>query len=169
LSKNPALKVPKIVDETIVVYKHRVKSGSYSDSDYGKSDSELFDGNANVWTSEDVKKNESRVIMTLGSYQVDELIDIGPQKGIYLHSSSEPFNEEGEIDEVRMSHWMNRFGLVRLHAHCSGHASGNDLNHIVNEISPKTLIPIHTEHPELFQAFHSERVKLGEPRKPMPV
>jgi len=167
LSKNPALKVPKIADETIVVYKHRVKSGSYSDTDYDKSDSELFGGNANIWTSEEVMKNESKVIMTVGSNHIEELIDIGPQRGIYLHSSSEPFNEEGELDEVRMNNWMKRFGLVRLHAHCSGHASGSDLNYIVNEIGPKILIPIHTEHPELFQAFHSERVKLAELQKPM--
>jgi ribonuclease J len=166
LSKNPRISVPKITDETIVVYKQRVKSGSYSESDYDDADNSVFDS-ATVWSSNEVKKNESSVIMTLGSYQVEELIDIRPDKGIYLHSSSEPFNEEGEIDEQRMKHWMQRFGLVRLHAHCSGHASGPDLNFVVNEISPKSLIPIHTEHPELFQTFHSSRVRLGEPWKPM--
>jgi len=169
LLHNPRMNVPKITDETIVVYKPRVKTGSYSGSDYDKADNEVFDKSAAVWSSEDVKKNESSVIMTLGSYQIEELIDIRPGKGIYLHSSSEPFNEEGEIDEARMGHWMIRFGLVRLHAHCSGHASGKDLNYIVNEIDPKSVIPIHTEHPELFQTFHSSRVRLGEPLKPMSV
>ncbi len=169
LLHNPRMNVPKITDESIVVYKPRVKTGSYSGSDYDKADNEVFDKSATVWSSEDVKKNESSVIMTLGSYQIEELIDIRPGKGIYLHSSSEPFNEEGEIDEERMEHWMKRFGLVRLHAHCSGHASGKDLNYIVNEIGPKSLIPIHTEHPELFQTFHSNKVRLGEPMKPMTV
>jgi ribonuclease J len=169
LLKNPAIKIPKIDDETIVVYKSRLKSGSYSEADYDKYDHEAFDNSSNVWSSEEVKRNESSVIMTLGSYHVEELIDICPNKGIYLHSSSEPFNEEGEIDEDRMDHWIRRFGLVRLHAHCSGHASGKDINFIVNEIAPKTLIPIHTEHPELFLTLHPNRVKLGEPGKPMTV
>lgn len=167
LSRNPRITVPKITDETIVLYKQRVKSGSYSESDYDDDDNLLFNSSPNVWSSDEVKKNESSVIMTLGSYQIEELIDIRPTRGIYLHSSSEPFNEEGEIDEERMGHWMKRFGLVRLHAHCSGHASGKDLNFIVNEIAPKSLIPIHTEHPELFQTFHTNKVRLGEIQKPM--
>ncbi|MDG6998063.1 MAG: hypothetical protein JRN15_03000, partial [Nitrososphaerota archaeon] len=58
-------------------------------------------------------------------------------------------------------------GLVRLHAHCSGHAPVSDLNYIINEVGPKTLIPIHTEHPELFVAFHSSRVRLADPAKPI--
>lgn len=169
LSKNPSLGVPKIEDESIVIYKPRYKSGSYSESDYDKLDGEIFSRTGSVWTSEEIQKEQSKVIMTLGSNHIQELIDIRPSSGIYLHSSSEPFNEEGEIDEARMSNWMNRFGLVRLHAHCSGHAPASDLNHIINQISPKLLIPIHTEHPELFAAFHSGQVRLAEQAKPFPI
>ncbi|MDG6905878.1 MAG: MBL fold metallo-hydrolase [Nitrososphaerota archaeon] len=168
LSRNPRIKVPEISDDTIVVYRQRVKSGSYSESDYDEADSNVFK-TASVWSSDEVKKNESRVIMTLGSRHIEELIDIRPKNGIYLHSSSEPFNEEGEIDEERTKNWIQRFGLVRLHAHCSGHASGRDLNYIVNEISPKCVIPIHTEHPELFLAFHAGKVKLAKPQVTMSV
>lgn len=166
LSKNPRLSVPRIDDRSIVIYKQRAKSGTYSGSDYEEPDNNVFDS-ATVWSSDDVKNNESSVIMAVGAFHIEELIDIRPKNGIYLHSSSEPFNEEGEISEERMRHWTERFGLVRLHAHCSGHASGRDLNFIVNEIAPKNLIPIHTEHPELFLAFHPNRVKLAKPQVPM--
>lgn len=166
LSRNPSLNVPKLDDEAIAIYKPRTKSGSYSDSDYDSDDLEFY-GKSVAWTSEDVKKNESRVIMALGSYQIKELIDLNPAGGVYLHSMSEPFNEEGEIDEIRMNNWMERFGLARIHAHCSGHASGRDLNYMVNAIDPKILIPIHTERPDLFRTFHSGSVKLGEPEKPI--
>jgi ribonuclease J len=169
LSKNTDLKVPKIDDETLVVYKSRLKSGSYSDSDYDKYDGRIFENGSNVWTCEEVKQNESKVIMCLGSYHLEELIDIRPERGIYLHSASEPFNEEGEIDEKRIENWIGKFGLVKLHAHCSGHASAPDLNYIVNQINPKSLIPIHTEHPELFLAFHSNNNRLAEPQKPIAV
>jgi len=37
-------------------------------------------------------------------------------------------------------------GRVRLHA--SGHAPGPKLLEFVETVRPKTLIPIHTEHPE---------------------
>ncbi|MGI0091288.1 MAG: MBL fold metallo-hydrolase [Nitrososphaerales archaeon] len=168
LSKNPAMKIPKLeASETIALYKSRAKSGSYAESDYDGADRELYNAGYEVWTCEDVKKNESRVILTLGSYHVNELIDLTPKNGIYLHSASEPFNEEGEIDEARMRNWMERFALAKIHAHCSGHASGRDLNHIVNEIDPTTLIPIHTEHPELFQTFHAGKVRLGLPQVPI--
>ena len=169
LSKDSALSVPDMKDEAIVVYKPRVKSGSYSEADYEKSDSELFKKKSHVWTSEEVKENQSNVIMTLGPYHIEELIDICPKKGIYLHSASEPFSEEGEIDELRMENWMGRFGLVKLHAHSSGHASASELNYIVNQINPKKLVPIHTEHPELFQTFHSGKVELAKPREQMAV
>lgn len=167
LSKNASLNIPKINDETIVVYKPRYRSGSYSESDYDRLDGEIFFGGANVWTSEDIQKAQSQVIMTVGSNHVEELIDIRPTSGVYLHSSSEPFNEEGEIDAERMDNWINLFGLVRLHAHCSGHAPVSDLNSIINEVEPKTLIPIHTEHPELFVAFHPNRVRLARLAEPI--
>ena len=169
LSKDGALNVPDMEDETVVVYKPRAKSGSYSDSDYEKSDNELFEKKSQVWTSKEVKENQSKSIMTLGPYHIEELIDVCPDKGIYLHSASEPFSEEGEFDELRMENWMGRFGLVKLHAHSSGHASASELNYIVNQINPKRLIPIHTEHAELFQTFHSGRVKLAQPQEPMAV
>ena len=169
LSKNDTLNVPKINDEAIVVYKPRYRSGSYSESDYDKMDTEVFAKGANVWVSDDIRNNQSGVIMTLGSNQVEELIDIRPTSGVYLHSSSEPFNEEGAIDEERMNNWVSLFGLARLHAHCSGHAPASDLNHIVTEIGPKSLIPIHTEHPELFVTFHPNRVKLAKPNEPLAV
>ncbi len=50
-----------------------------------------------------------------------------------MHSSSEPFNEEGEFDEARTDNWIERFGMVRVHAHCSGHASGRDIHQILDQ------------------------------------
>ena len=109
-----------------------------------------------------MKDNESKVIMTLGAYSIDEMIDIKPSGGLYLHSASEPHNEEGEIDEQRMERWMEKFDLCRVHAHCSGHASGQDINTMLDAIQPKTLIPIHTEYPSLFKVMHGAKVVLAK-------
>ncbi len=151
-------------DHSIGIYKNRVKTGSYADEDYDETDLELFD-KAEVWTSRDVQLEKDKVILAIGGFQLQELIDLNPGSGIYMHSSSEPFNEEGEFDEARTNNWIERFGMVRVHAHCSGHASGWDLHQILREIAPRKIIPIHTEHPEYFRMFHGDAVLAAEPEK----
>jgi ribonuclease J len=154
-------------DDTIGIYKHRVKTGTYADEDYDESDLELF-SKAQVWKSSDVHEKKSKVIMAIGAFHLQELIDLNPGRGIYMHSSSEPFNEEGEFDEARTNNWIQRFGLVRVHAHCSGHASGRDIHQILDQIAPKKVVPIHTEHPEYFKMFHGESaIVSAEPLKPL--
>lgn len=163
--RDSSLKIPSLEDPNIVIYKPRERSGSYIDADYEKGDRPYYT-RENVWTAEKVKKNQSKVIMAIGSYDIGELIDIAPSGGIYIHSASEPFNEEGEIDDARLRNWLRKFGLSRVFAHCSGHASGSDLAYITNTIAPKTLIPIHTEYPNLFRV-HSGNVKIAEVGKPV--
>lgn len=165
--RDTSLKIPKLDDPNIVIYKPRERTGSYSDSDYDKLDRPYYN-RENAWTAEKIKKYESQVIMAIGSYEISELIDIRPSRGIYLHSTSEPFNEEGEIDEARMRNWLRRFDLTRVFAHCSGHASGTDIDYIINEIAPKTLVPIHTIYPNMFR-LRSGKVELAEPNKPLVV
>jgi ribonuclease J len=164
LSEAAGLEVPKPDDGNLALYKPRIKSGAYRESDYSKEDLKFYH-QENVLTAEDVRKNESRVVATLGSYHIDELIDIKPSGGLYIHSMSEPFNEEGEFDEQRMNHWIEEFDLERAHAHCSGHAAGPDLREIVNKISPRILVPIHSEHPDLFGITHGSRVVTVEAGK----
>jgi len=93
-------------------------------------------------------------------FDMNELIDIGPSYGsIYIHSTSEPHNEEQIIDEKRLNHWIDFFGLPKHHFHCSGHASGKEIHKIIQTINPEELMPIHTEQPELFQKMH-DNVKM---------
>jgi len=154
-------------DDTVGIYKNRVKTGTYADEDYDDSDLELFN-KAQVWKSSDVREKKFKVIMAIGAFHLQELIDLNPGRGIYMHSSSEPFNEEGEFDEARTNNWIERFGLVRVHAHCSGHASGRDIHKILDQIAPAKVMPIHTEHPEYFTMFHGEQtIVAAEPLKPL--
>lgn len=159
---NP-LNLPSLDDESISIYKPREKSGTYSNNDYSQEDLDLFVSNSqNVLTARDIRKDPSKYIVALGSYQIDELVDIGPKEGLYLHSASEPFNEEGSMSEDKMDNWLDQFGLEKIHAHCSGHASGRDLNDIMDAINPKVLIPIHTENPGLFKLFQGCKVIVPE-------
>ncbi|MEM2137515.1 MAG: MBL fold metallo-hydrolase RNA specificity domain-containing protein [Candidatus Anstonellaceae archaeon] len=53
-------------------------------------------------------------------------------------------------------------------AHCSGHASKEDLADLIKAINPKLLIPIHTEKAEDFKGLHAN-VKIPEEGKTMEI
>lgn len=102
-----------------------------------------------------VHRNQGELIVHLGFFDINELIDIRPNPGsVYIQSTSEPHNEEQRIDEERLDNWLRLFDVPRLHAHASGHANYLDLMRMVGDIKPKKLIPIHTEHPKLFKLIH---------------
>lgn len=71
-----------------------------------------------------------------------------PKKGTaYIHSASEPYNEEQVLSQERVNNWLEHFGMKKYQIHCSGHAKGEDLLQVVKDIDAKMLYPIHTEHP----------------------
>jgi ribonuclease J len=54
-----------------------------------------------------------------------------------------------------LNNWVDFFGLKKYHFHCSGHAGGKEIQEMVQTINPKELMPIHTQHPELFKKIHN--------------
>ncbi len=157
---NPRISLPALGDDNIGIYMP-MKSGGYEEGSYDREDRDYYQ-KENVWTAADVKNRQKEVILTLGSLNTGELVDIDPNGGLYIHSMSEPFKEEGEIDEERTRRWMEKFRLQWVHSHCSGHASGVDLNKIVNAIRPKAVIPVHTESAGLFGVLQKDIVRYAE-------
>jgi len=90
------------------------------------------------------------------------LIDLKPDKGMYIHSLSEPFNEEMEISYDRMINWIMHFNMDFVQSHCSGHINGADLLDTIQKINPKELYPIHTEKPKLFKKLKTKTVMVQE-------
>jgi ribonuclease J len=108
-------------------------------------------------TPEAVRADPGGFILCLSFFDIKHLIDINPPPGgLYIYSSSEAYEEEQEIDQWRLRNWLSRFGL--RHAgfeaaeglHASGHGSGPDLLRVVQGISPRVLVPIHTTAPEFY-------------------
>jgi ribonuclease J len=88
----------------------------------------------------------------LSFYNFSQLIDIKPEAdSLFIHSLSEPFNEEMKIDSKRQDNWLRHFRLKKFQSHCSGHACGEELLEIARRIRAKTVFPIHTEHQRIFQ------------------
>lgn len=150
LSKDPQLNIPNFDDKDIIIYVPKQGSGMYQKTDYRSMDKEFLDS-VNAWTAKDIIENQKNVLAALGFYSFNVLIDMKPEPGaIYIHSASEPYNEEQEISQERINSWMDHFGLCKFQSHCSGHARSEDLFQIVEQIGAPTLYPVHTEHPEMY-------------------
>ena len=162
LSKDPQLNVPDFDDEDILIYLPKKGSGLYQDSDYRGRDKE-FVGRYNTWNAQEIAENESKVVCAMGFYSFTALIDMKLKPGArYIHSSSEPYNEEQEISQERINAWMDHFGMHKFQCHCSGHARSKDLLQIVEEINARTLYPVHTEHPEVYKRTVKNVVEVSE-------
>jgi ribonuclease J len=162
LSKDPKLNIPNFDSEDIIIYLPKMGSGLYQDSDYRISEKEFL-GRINTWNARDIIKNESNVLCALGFYSFNVLIDMKPESGAtYIHSSSEPYNEEQEITQGRINAWMDHFGLHKFQCHCSGHARRKDLFQILDEINPCKLYPIHTTHQEIYKRTFEHMVEVIE-------
>jgi len=111
----------------------------------------------NVITAEEISKNQTKYVLFMNYFQFNNLVDIMPvETSIHIRSICEPFNDEMRLDEKRVDNWLKKFSLYpQYKIHASGHASGPHLFNMVKEISPKLLIPIHTEQPELYEEVHN--------------
>jgi ribonuclease J len=121
-----------------------------------------------VVLAKDVSSNQDDFILCFSFFDLNELPSIQPRAGsLYVFSSSEPHNEEQEMDFRRLHHWLERFGLrgfglpvekngrweiseEERGLHASGHACGPDLLRVAREIRPEALIPVHSEKPEFY-------------------
>jgi ribonuclease J len=162
LSKDPKLNVPAIDDEDVIIYLPKKGSGTYLDSDYRGRDKE-FAGRHNARNAQEIAKNESKMLCALEFFSFTALIDMKPGPGAtYIHSASEPYNEEQEISQERIDAWMDHFGMHKFQCHCSGHARSRDLLHIAEEINPHTLYPVHTQRPEIYKRTIKNVIEVSE-------
>lgn len=128
------------------------------------------DYKAKIVLADDIGSAQDQFILCFSFFDINELPSIRPAPGsLYLFSSSEPHDEEQEIDFKRLYKWLEHFRLkafglpvagddgwqiaeAEKGLHASGHACGADLLEIAQDIKPEVLIPIHSERPDLYLA-----------------
>jgi ribonuclease J len=99
----------------------------------------------------EVTKRGGAALLQLDLAQFPEMIDIRPPEGsAFIHSMSEPFSEE-DVDHEVLRRWLAHFGMNYHQLHASGHCSGPELLGLVRAMRPRSVFPIHTEHPEGFE------------------
>ncbi len=161
------LSTPDSQDPNILLLKPKRLTGTYIDEDYTDHYIKKRLHYDNITTAEEIHNHPTKYILVLNFWYFNQLIDLKPHGGIYIHSLSEPFNEEMEISYERMRNWLNHFDLHFVQSHCSGHISGADLIELIHRIQPKEIYPIHTEHPGIFRKlpFKTRLVKEGKTYK----
>jgi ribonuclease J len=125
---------------------------------------------------ESIRKSPGDFILSFSFFDLKHLLDIKPIGGLYIYSSSEAHSEEQEFDFVRLGEWLKFFNLnprgFRLEGdppkpvfekgfHASGHLSQKDLINLLADVDPDRIIPIHTQHPEWFNAKFPKTVTIS--------
>jgi len=168
--------IPDVAQEESVVIYHETTAARSPDawlrSIYKEYSTKLV-------LAKDVASNQGDFILCFSFWDLNELPSIHPRPGsLYVFSSSEPHNEEQEMDFWRLHHWLKRFDMrgfglpvqkdgeweipeEERGLHASGHACGPDLLEVARKIQPEVLIPVHSEKPEFYQAYASLISKRG--------
>lgn len=164
---------PSLNDKNLAIYIRRKNWGLITKTgyppeivrqDYEDWESEFLD-HPNAVTCDDISLNQTDFIVRIDFFELPDLTSLKPAKGsCYIRSLTEPLDEEDLIDLERVENWLKLFDLFPYHKiHASGHLNGIELKHLVREINPKLLIPVHTEHPEMFADIASAATKLIPP------
>ena len=166
--RDKKLRAPSSKDNQILLLKPKRLTGTYIEEDYYDWYIKKRLNYPNIILSEDIAKKPSDYMVVLNFYYFNMLVDLKPNNGVYIHSLSEPFNEEMEISYERMHNWLDHFDVKFVQSHCSGHINGSDLYEMIKAINPKKVFPIHTEHPDMFKKLDMaiQIVEEGETYKP---
>ncbi len=146
--------LPKLAKGNVVIYRRNKKR-------YEKWEEQVSE-KAEVITSEDLTAAPKRYVVATSLSDMEGMVGVKPSPGsVYILSSSEPYNEEMELDMQRLIEWLDFYGMPLYHIHVSGHIMPQQLRSLVSGVGAKRVAPIHTEHPELFLKFALEKRGAG--------
>ncbi len=162
--KDKKIRSPDSKDKNILILKPKRLTGTYIDEDYTDWYIKRRLNYPNIITAEDITKKPNDYMLVLNFWYFNMFVDLKPYKGKYIHSLSEPFNEEMEISYKRMINWIKFFDLDFVQSHCSGHIFGADLKELIEKVKTKVLFPIHTEKPGIFRklSMKTKMIKEGK-------
>ncbi|MCD6529697.1 ribonuclease J [Candidatus Bathyarchaeota archaeon] len=152
LREDKKLEIPSLKDDFIYIHR-KTKKKTY------RWENEIVNlvGEDKILGGREIEEDQADFIVVLSLYDFEELIRIKPKPGsCYILSSSEPVNEEMELDYNRLTNWLSHYGIPHYHIHVSGHIMPLQLRRAIEEVNPKFLFPVHCENPEAFRRFLSD-------------
>ncbi|MDI6819316.1 MAG: MBL fold metallo-hydrolase [Candidatus Hodarchaeaceae archaeon] len=135
--------------DEFVVYVGQRELGSYDEREYHKWERELLaleDSRRCDW----IREHMDELIIYMDFYSLQNLVDLKPRRGVYIHAASEPITEEQAIDFRRFKSWLEHFNLSYRYFHSSGHLSRDEVFEVIGQVDPKRVIPVHTRGSEIF-------------------
>lgn len=117
----------------------------------------------NVVTPLDVAAAPRDYLFTLSYWSMTDLFDLFPDRsaagGLYIHSQTQPFNDDLELVMFKLKRWCEAFHLEGpVHTHVSGHADEATLHAVLERLKPKVLVPVHSEAPGQTADWYSHRI-----------
>jgi ribonuclease J len=101
-------------------------------------------------TSEDIAGDQESYVLVASLFDMNESVTITPEpESLYILSSADPFDEEGEISHSKLMAWLEVLGMPCVQIHASGHMTGPEVRGLVEEVGAKMTVPIHTDRPEV--------------------
>ncbi len=121
----------------------------------------------------------SNYMISAGYWDFHNILDLDEEvlKGsIYIHSSSEAYTEEQQMDFLRFGNWIKRFSIKTYgfeidengqakftkQFHASGHVRAAKLEQIINELNPDLILPVHTTNKQWFVSRWGQKVILDD-------
>ncbi len=125
--------------------------------------------------AEAIRRDPGAYLLAFSFFDLVDLLDVDPQDGVYVYSSSEAYGEDNRVDFWRLWNWLLRLRMephgFRWEGadergrptfgggfHASGHIHPDDLRDLIRSVRPRYVIPVHTENP----AWFGENLR-GEP------
>lgn len=132
--------------------------------DYKKWERQFLDLD-NTVNYKSLQEDPGEYLFRCDFFELKELIDIKPEGAVYIKSSTEPFDEQMEINERKVQNWLDLFNIryVKKGFHASGHACGREILEMIREIKPEKVYPIHTEYPEEFEVLKDDSIEVVYP------
>jgi len=91
-------------------------------------------------------------------------------RGLFISSNIDPYSEEFYDNSHTIRGKLEPYGIPAYRAQASGHATPHEIINLIDEIKPKFLIPIHTEHPQFFgKLFQNSEIQVILPAKNKPI
>ena len=154
LRKDKGLAIPSLSDKNLLIFRKSKKKDGRKEVRRTWEKQLLKEYHERVVDSEGISKQQCKLIFSVSFYELEQLVEVQPKPGsCYISSSSEPFNEEMEIDFERLVNWLRHYGLPQYHVHVSGHITPFALKEVLKEIDAAKIFPVHTENAELFAKF----------------
>lgn len=120
----------------------------------------------------EIRENPQNYVLMFTYWDSNELFDLIPAdhpipSATYISASTEPFNDEMQIDEGKFMKWLDHFDVkyesevkkettVFVRRHVSGHASQVELKELIEKLKPKKIFPIHTEKASKFEELFDD-------------